>query len=86
MSACNFTIPFTKSVTEILEKAKKTIESQSGNFTGDENAGNFDVSIFGNTVIGSYLVNGQDLNIDITEKPFLVPCSMIESYLKNNLN
>jgi len=86
MSACNFTIPFTKSVTEILEKAKKTIESQSGNFTGDENAGNFDVSIFGNTVIGSYSVNGQNLNIDITEKPFLVPCNMIESYLKNNLN
>jgi len=86
MSACNFTIPFTKSVTEILEKAKKTIESQSGNFTGDENAGNFDVSIFGNTVIGSYTVIGQNLNIDITEKPFLVPCNMIESYLKNNLN
>lgn len=86
MSACNFTIPFSKSVTEILEKAKKTIESQNGTFTGDENAGNFDVSIFGNTVIGSYAVTGQDLNIDITEKPFLVPCSMIESYLKNNLN
>ena len=86
MSACNFTIPFTKSVTEILEKAKKTIESQSGNFTGNETAGNFDVSIFGNTVIGSYSVTGQDLNIDITEKPFMVPCSMIESYLKNNLN
>ena len=86
MSACNFTIPFSKSVTEILEKAKKTIESQNGTFTGDENAGNFDVSIFGNTVIGSYAVTGQDLNIDITEKPFLVPCNMIESYLKNNLN
>ncbi len=86
MSACNFTIPFTKSVTEILEKAKKTIESQSGNFTGDENAGNFDVSIFGNTVVGSYSVSGQELNIDISEKPFLVPCNMIESFLKNQLN
>ena len=86
MSACNFTIPFTKSVTEILEKAKKTIESQSGNFKGDENAGNFDVSIFGNTVIGSYTVTGQELNIDISEKPFLVPCNMIESFLKNPLN
>ena len=86
MSACNFTIPFTKSVTEILEKAKKTIESQSGNFKGDENSGNFDVSIFGNTVIGSYTVTGKELNIDISEKPFLVPCNMIESFLKNQLN
>ena len=86
MSACNFTIPFTKSVTEILEKAKRTVESQGGNFTGDESAGNFDVSIFGNTVIGFYSVIGSELNIDITEKPFLVPCNIIENFLKNQLN
>ncbi len=86
MSTCNFTIPFTKSVTEILEKAKKTVESQGGNFIGNETAGNFDVSIFGNTVIGSYEVNGQDLNIDIADKPFLVPCNMIENFLKSQLN
>ena len=86
MSACNFTIPFTKSVTDILEKAKKTVESQGGNFTGDENTGNFDVSIFGNTVIGSYAVSGQELNIDVTDKPFLVPCNMIENFLKSQLN
>ena len=86
MSACNFTIPFTKSVTEILEKAKRTVESQGGNFTGDESAGNFDVSIFGNTVIGFYSVIGSELNIDITDKPFLVPCNIIENFLKNQLN
>ena len=86
MSACNFTIPFTKSVTEILEKAKKTVESQGGNFTGDENEGNFNVSIFGNTVVGSYIVKGEELNIDISEKPFLVPCNMIENFLKSQLN
>ncbi len=86
MSACNFTIPFTKSVTEILEKAKKTVEAQNGNFTGDETKGNFDVSIFGNTVVGSYEVIDQSLNIDIIEKPFLVPCNMIENFLKSQLN
>ena len=86
MSACNFSIPFTKSVTEILAKAKKTVEAQGGNFTGDETSGNFDVSIFGNTVIGSYAINGSELNINITEKPFLVPCNMIENFLKTQLN
>lgn len=86
MSACNFNIEFTKSVAEILEKAKKTVEAQGGNFTGDESAGNFDVSIFGNTVVGSYSVNGNSLNIDITDKPFLVPCNMIENFLKSQLN
>ena len=86
MSACNFSIPFTKSVTEILLKAKRTVESQGGNFTGDENEGQFNVTIFGNSVVGSYVVNGEALNIDITEKPFLVPCSMIENFLTSQLN
>ena len=86
MSACNFLIPFTKSVTEILAKAKSTVEAQGGNFTGDETSGSFDVSIFGNTVIGSYSINESALNIIITEKPFLVPCNMIENFLKAQLN
>ena len=86
MSACNFTIPFTRSAIEILEKAKETVEAQNGTFAGDSNAGRFDVSVFGNTVVGTYTVEGQNLNIDITDKPFLVPCSMIESFLKGQLN
>ena len=86
MSACNFTIPFTKPVNEILAKAKSTVESQDGTFTGDESSGNFNVNVFGNIVVGAYTVDGQNLQIDITEKPFLVPCSMIESFLKGQLN
>lgn len=85
MAACNFSVPFTKSATDILDKAKQTIESQNGTFTGDEINGSFDVSVFGNTVKGSYTVEGQNLVIEITEKPFLVPCSMIESFLVNKL-
>ena len=85
MAACNFSVPFTKSATDILDKAKQTIESQNGTFTGDESNGSFDVSVFGNTVKGSYTVQGQNLVIEITEKPFLVPCSMIESFLVNKL-
>ena len=84
--ACNFTVPFTKSATEILDKAKETIESQSGTFNGDENTGSFDVSVFGNTVKGNYKVDGQNLEIEITDKPFLVPCSMIESFLVGKLS
>ncbi len=86
MAACNFTIAFTKSVAEILEKAKQTVESQNGTFSGNESEGNFDITVFGNTVVGSYKIIGADLNIEITEKPFLVPCNMIESFLTSKLN
>lgn len=85
MADCNFNISFTSPAQEVYEKAKKTVESQGGTFTGDLNAGNFSISVFGNDISGSYTVEGNNMNILIEEKPFLVPCSMIESFLKMNI-
>jgi hypothetical protein len=84
--ACNFNIPFSGQAEEILQKAKQTVESQGGQFTGDINNGSFNVSVFGNTIVGSYSVQGSVLGIIITEKPFMVPCSMIESFLTKQLS
>ena len=85
MSACNFTIPFTGSAEDILEKASSAVKSQGGMFAGDTTSGNFDVSVFGNTIIGTYQVSNNNLNIIIESKPFLVPCSMIEGFLKSKI-
>jgi hypothetical protein len=86
MSACSFTVNFTKPVNEILEKAKETVQSQEGNFEGNDTEGRFDVTVFGNTIVGNYIVNGNELTIHISDKPFMVPCSMIESFLTSKLN
>ena len=85
MAACTFTIPFVGESTEVLEKAKKAVEKQSGTFTGDTNAGNFQVSFFGQEIIGGYTVEGNDLQIVIDSKPFMVPCNAIESFLKSQI-
>jgi hypothetical protein len=85
MSGCNFIIPFEGAAEKLLIKARFAVESQGGNFTGDTESGNFDVSVFGNSIAGSYTVNGQDMNIVITDKPFMIPCNMIEGFLKNQL-
>ena len=85
MSACSFVIPFSGNAEVVLRKAKSAVESQGGNFTGDESSGNFDVSVFGNTIAGSYSVVAQSLDIVIDSKPFLVPCSTIESFLTKQL-
>ena len=85
MSACNFVIPFSGKANIILAKAKNAIEGQGGTFNGDESAGNFNVSILGNLIKGSYTTTGQELNIIIDSKPFLIPCGTIESFLKNKL-
>ena len=85
MMSCNFKIPFSGSVEEVLNKARSTVQSQGGNFSGDSSAGNFDVTVFGSTISGSYAVAGSELNIVIISKPFLLPCSTIESYLKSQM-
>jgi hypothetical protein len=81
MSACNFDIPFNGPVNVAIEKAKAAIESQNGDFNGNDTSGEFSVTIFGNTVKGNYTITGQMLHLAITQKPLFVPCSMIESFL-----
>ena len=85
MSACNFSIPFFGTSEQILAKAKSAVQGQGGQFNGDTGSGNFNVSVFGNTIAGSYTVTGQDMNIVIDSKPFLIPCSTIESFMKNQI-
>ncbi len=86
MSACNFLIPFSGSANEIFSKVKTAIQGQGGQFNGDDTGGSFDVSVFGNSIKGSYTVAGQDLDIIVDSKPFLIPCSAIESFLKSKLS
>jgi len=86
MSDCYFNIPFTGSVSSAISKAKSAIENQNGIFNGDENSGNFEVTVFGNTIKGNYTVNGQILNLIITHKPFFVPCSTIENLLLKEIS
>jgi len=83
--ACDFSIPFSGNAEAVLAKARSAVQSQGGNFNGDTNQGEFNVSVFGNKIVGNYNVSGQTLNITITDKPFMVPCSAIESFLKGQL-
>jgi len=86
MSTCNFSILFSGEAEIILGKAKTAIVSQQGIFTGDVNSGNFEVTVLANTIRGVYVVTGQNLNITITHKPFLIPCSTIEGFLKSKIS
>ena len=83
---CTFSIPFTGDAESILAKAKAAIESQNGDFTGDANSGNFEVSVFANSIKGYYNVSDNNLNLTITDKPFLISCSTIESLLKSRIS
>lgn len=86
MSGCQFTIPFSKSASEILEKAKTAIESQGGKMDGNLEEGTYEVTLLSQTIKGSYQVIGQELSMHILEKPMFVPCNAIEGYLRQKLN
>jgi hypothetical protein len=85
MAACKFIIPIAGTAEDTLNRAKSLMQSQGGTFEGDTSSGNFQVSVFGSTIAGSYTVLGQDLSIVIEDKPFLIPCSTIEGFLRNQL-
>lgn len=86
MADCNFSISFQGPASTIIVKAKTAIETYNGSFSGNETAGEFSVTVFGNSIKGSYTVTGQSLNLNITDKPFFVPCSTIENMLKKEIN
>ena len=85
MSDCNFNIPFTGESSSLVSKARSAVESQNGVFEGDNNSGNFEVTLLSNTIKGNYNVDGQLMTINIFNKPFFVPCSTIEGFLRSRM-
>ena len=86
MAECSFKFNIDSSPAEIIEKVKSKIENERGSFTGDENEGNFNLPTPVGAIEGNYSVSDNELKIDITKKPMMLPCSMIESELEKRLN
>ena len=86
MSVCNFNLPFSEPASIAVDKARAAVESQNGIFNGNDLSGDFELTVFGNTIKGNYTVSGQVLNLEITDKPFFVPCSTIESFLSKQIS
>lgn len=80
--ACNFTFEYTKPKTEMVSKLEAAILGQHGSFQGDETSGVFSFSAVGLSFRGNYLIRGDQISVEVTDKPFLVSCSKIESEIK----
>ncbi len=81
MSACNIKIPFDGNPNEIIDKAQAAVEGQGGTFIRQESGGSFHASVMGNEIAGTYQLHPNEVELTISEKPFFVPCSAIESFL-----
>lgn len=85
MADCNFSIPFSGDSQQVINKARAAVQGQGGTLSGDDNSGQFQVSVFGSTIAGQYAVVGNELQIQVTDKPFMIPCSIIEGFLSKQL-
>lgn len=65
-----------------LDRIRKEIEKAGGIFQGDSNKGTIAVKTPFGEVAGTYNIRGGLAQIEITDKPFLVSRSMIESKIK----
>ena len=83
--ACNFTINFAQPASVMIQTLKSKVIAQGGTVDGNEVAGAIRVPLLGSHISGSYTINGQQVNIVIDHKPFLVSCKQIESFLAGNL-
>jgi len=83
--ACQFSIPFTGSSGEVLARAQQALRSQGGTLAGNDAGGSFQLNVMGSAIEGNYAVQGNQLMIVINTKPFLIPCSTIEGFLRDRL-
>ena len=85
MAECSFTYKLTVPRAELLQEIKKLVQDFKGEFQGDEQTGNFQVDIMMGKLVGQYQVEGDQVRIDILEKPFLVGSGIINQTIKEYL-
>jgi len=62
----------------LVARARRAAIEHGADFRGNETSGSFAAS----GVKGAYRLEGKVVSVTITEKPFYVPCPLVESELK----
>ncbi|WP_295769312.1 hypothetical protein [uncultured Mucilaginibacter sp.] len=55
------------------------------NYSGTQSDGSFSFNFMGGTFNGKYSVIGKKIEIYISKKPIIVPCGLIEAFLKKHI-
>jgi hypothetical protein len=82
---CQFSIAHTTTPEALYARAQKAIGGMGGTVTGSPAAGEFRLSVFGASIVGNYTATDTAINIEITEKPFMVGCGVIQAQLEKAL-
>ena len=77
--AQSFSFAFAGSPADRILHARAAAQNAGASFRGDERSGNFN----GHGVVGDYRIDGTQVIITITSKPFYTPWPLIESKLRS---
>lgn len=83
MSGCpSFKISVNGDLNSILNHVKQEASQKGIAFSGDTSGGSFS----GMGIVGTYSVSGNQVTVNISQKPLIAPCSYIESELRKYFN
>ena len=85
MSNHKFVASFSGDAESLFGKLTAALKEHGGSVKGDKDGGAIEVSSPLGAVEGTYRVEGRNIRIELTRKPFLVPASKIEELLRQEI-
>jgi hypothetical protein len=81
MPSCSFSLHFDATAAELFTASNASILAQGGTFVGTPQLGKASIPTDAGTVYFTYSTQGQNLRIEVTDKPWLVSCSDIQQQM-----
>ena len=80
-SSCRFQFAFRGTGESLVDKIRSHVGRAGGDFAGSSSGGTFSLSTPVGTFRGTYAIWEQTIYLEVTDKPFFVPCGAIEARL-----
>ena len=85
MGQCQLIFQIQVPTADLLSQIEKFAQEYQGQFQGDEISGNVSLNFILGSIEGDYTIEGDQLNLNITKKPFLLSCDTISATIKEYL-
>jgi hypothetical protein len=76
---CEFSRQLPGPAAQVIQRVRQPIEAHGGSLVGNEQGGTIRVVTPVGEVGGDYTISGTAVAFRITQKPFFVPCGIIEA-------
>jgi nitrate reductase cytochrome c-type subunit len=84
--AHSFTVEVSDEISTILKRVEEQVVRHGGRLEGNAKRGSFEGESFLGLIKGEYhCISDTEIKINITDKPFMVPHSLIEYEIKKHL-